>query len=189
MLAFATAAPCKAQIVKYGECAIDLELMTLPGCALESRNGHLYVLRRFAVDVLSSRVSGVAAVPVSVGGHRLAWTALPDAGWAYFDRSGLVVVENVATMDNAADEFHNGLVRINVGNKWGLASLHGKVIAPLTFDGVLDVSGDHGWLACKGCRTVNDGEHSWFEGGEWFRLDRKGRVVGTATDPTAKKVP
>jgi hypothetical protein len=42
-----------------------------------------------------------------------------------------------------------------------------------------------GWRACAGCRNVSDGEHGWFEGGEWYWLDTRGRVAGKAQDPRA----
>ena len=182
-IALVTGGPLSAQVVKYGACTIDFEDLPLPHCALEIRGGQLYVLRKFADDVFSRRNSGIIAHPVSVEGHRLAWTYLPDEGWAYFDPSGLVVVRNVATYDNGASEFHHRLVLVTKGEKWGLSNARGKLVVPMQYDGMLDDWKGPGWLACSGCQKVHQGEHWWFSGGTWVRLDERGRLVGEADDP------
>jgi hypothetical protein len=55
----------------------------------------------------------------------LASRLLPDGGWAYFDRTGLVRVKDVAPFDNGASYFHSGLVRVVRDGKYGLASDRG----------------------------------------------------------------
>ncbi|HWG19688.1 MAG TPA: hypothetical protein VG225_04095 [Terracidiphilus sp.] len=188
-LAVVAAAPSDAQIVRYGNCAIDFELMNLPDCAISTRENRLYIDKQFADDVFSGRDTGIAAHAVRVGKYRLAWTHLPAAGWAYFDPTGLVVVQNVAMMDNGASDFHLGLVRVTAEDKWGLADLRGKMITSLRYDGILEYQTRRGWLACEGCRTVHQGEYSWFTGGKWVWLGPKGTVVSKAADPTIKKTP
>lgn len=181
-LALIAALPSNAQVVRYGDCAIDLELITLPDCAVSIQQDRLYVEKRFVDDVFSQRVIGVAAHPIRVGKQRLAWTSLSEGGWAYFDRTGLVVVKNVATMDNGADEFHHGLVRVTKDKKWGLANVQGRIVVPMRYDGIgLD---QNGGIACSGCRTITHDEHSWFSGGTWFRMDKRGKVLGRIVDPT-----
>ena len=85
------------------------------------------------------------------------------------------MVRNVATMDNFANAFHYGLVRVSNGGKWGLADMHGRLVVSLRYDGMLDYQPGEGWKACLGCRSVSDGEHSGFDGGHWISLDRYGK--------------
>jgi hypothetical protein len=186
ILAITTASPLCCQTVKVGNCIVDSELIRLPNCAVKNRNGRLYITRGFLKTFFSGGGFGVAASTVTVDGTRLAWSDIPGAGWAYFDRSGLVVVKNVATMDNGASQFHHGLVRVTVGNKWGLANAHGKLVVPMKLDGALDYEEGSGWRVCTQCRTEGDGELSWFTGGQWKWLDQYGRYTGEAPDPMAR---
>jgi hypothetical protein len=184
-LALVAAWPAWAQVVRYGDCSIDWELLQLPDCALSVKGNQLYVSQEFATDVFLHRVTGVAATPVIVSGHQWAGTNLPKRGWAYFDRNGLVVVQNVATMDNGPSEFHRGLVRVTREGKWGLAGLNGELVVPMQYDGLLDYKAGYGWLACTECRTVHQGDYSWFSGGNWVAIDHLGKVIGKTNDPTA----
>jgi hypothetical protein len=169
--------------MKFGGCQVDFELIQLPPCAVETENGQMRILKEFAEFVLTHRQVGVAACPVTVNGHRLAWANLPDGGWAYFDRAGLVVVPNVAMMDNGASPFHFGLVRVTTKGKWGLSNSEGKLVVPLTYDGILEFEPGHGWRACAGCAIKADGEYSFLTGGRWFWLNKIGQVSGDAPDP------
>lgn len=191
VLTMACAPESNAQVKKFGGCSIDFEIMRLPDCVIEVKDGRSYVLKEFAEYVLSRRQVGVAAWPVTVEGRHLAWTNLPDVGWAYFDRTGLVLVQNVATMDNGADTFYHGLVRVTKNDKWGLANIEGRLVVPMQYDGILDYTPHIGWLACAGCRTQTDAnrEHFWFLGGAWYRLSGLGRVIGRTTDPSARSLP
>ena len=160
-----------AQVIRDGDCVVDAEILSLPTCALESNNGSLYVKRKFLPLFFADK------------SQHLAWRSLPADGWAYFDRKGLVLVKNVATMDNGPDEIHQGLVRVTRNGKWGLANLHGSFVVPFTYDGMLGYEPGHGWRACSGCRTVRDGEYSFFQGGTWIQLNRSGKVAGPAKEP------
>jgi hypothetical protein len=172
-----------AQVVNFGGCSVDFELLSLPDCAVSVRAGRTYVSKEFAEYVFSRPQVGVAAWPVKVGHRRLASTNLPHGGWAYFDRTGLVVVQNVATMDNGASAFYFGLVRVSAAGKWGLSNVKGKLVVPLEYDGILEFDDDQ-WLACKGCVTETSGEYHFFRGGAWVSIDRFGKLRGPAKDPT-----
>jgi hypothetical protein len=173
LLALALAGRAKSQIVHRGDCTVDAELLTLPKCALQSKQGQLYIFKEYLPLFFAT------------GRDRLASTFLPDSGWAYLDRQGLIVVQNVANFDNGPSPFHHGLVRVNRKGKWGLANSKGRLIVPLTYDGMFEFEEEahRGWLACTGCRTVSDREHGWFEGGDWYWLDRRGRITGRAENP------
>jgi len=162
------------QVVRRGDCSVDKELLRLPQCALETRDNHLYVFKEFLPLFFSS------------WRDRLASAFLGQDGWAYFDRRGLIVVQNVANFDNGPSPFHHGLVRVNRNGKWGLADSRGLLVVPLIYDGMLEYEEpNRGWKVCAGCRTVSQGEYGWFEGGDWFWLDRHGKVAGKAEAPIA----
>ena len=172
------------QAVKYGTCSIDLDVPVLPKCALETRDGQLFVLQKFVDDVFAGRVHGLAAHPVKVGRERLASIYLDEGKWSYFNPSGLVVAQNVADADNAPCEFQKGLVPVTKDGKWGLADAKGNFVVAMQYDGLLNDWEKPGWRACLACRVVHKGEHWWFSGGKWFHLDTRGRVTGEAEAPT-----
>lgn len=163
--------PMVGQVIKSMDCSVDLEILRLPSCAVVTRSNHLYISQVFVGPLFKGVSSHLASV------------LLPSDGWAYFDRTGLVRVKDVAPFDNGASDFHSGLVRVLRGGKYGLASDRGVLKTPL-YDGMNEFDKDHqGWKACNLCRLVMHGEYSMFEGGNWFWLDRQGRVVGRAEDP------
>jgi hypothetical protein len=178
LLGFVFAGLAQSQVVHRGECVVDKEILRLPQCALETKDGHVYVFREFLPLFFSS------------GKDRLASAVLPEGGWAYLDRRGLIVVQDVANFDNGPSPFHHGLVRMNSKGKWGLADSNGLLVVPLRYDGMLEYEEfKKSWRACTGCREVFDGEHNWFEGGDWYRLDRHGKVAGKAENPWTPKRP
>jgi hypothetical protein len=164
--------PANARVIHNGDCTVESELLQLPKCAVETHKGRLYVSKAYLPLFFAS--TG-ATLDVNTPGN-LASTLLPEGDWAYFNHSGLIVVRNVAVMDNGANEFHHGLVRVTKDNKWGLANIRGQMVVPLTYDGMLDYQADAGWPACTGCRYVKAGEYGDFQGGNWVRLDRRGNL-------------
>jgi hypothetical protein len=110
------------------------------------------------------------------GGLAAAWS--PGLDWMYADRSGAVLIEHVATLDNGPDEFRDGLVRVDYGGKCGYADRSGALIFPRVYDGCLPF--DRGKAeVCRDCRTVcadKGCEAHRLEGGTWTTL-RLGRAV------------
>lgn len=174
-----------ARVIRNGDCTVDSELLQLPACALETHNGRLYVSKAYLQLFFASTATTDEMDTPGI----LASTYLPEGDWAYVNRAGLIVVRNVAVMDNGANEFHHGLVRVTKDNKWGLADIRGRMIVPLTYDGMLDYQADSGWLACTGCRNVKQGEYAYFQGGSWVRLDRRGKVRSPAEPPLPARNP
>lgn len=148
-------------------CIVGSEpfVLAVPACAVQEHAGRLQVHHDHLVDFDFNQ-------------HGLAAVYLTGTGWAYIDRRGQVIVRDVAIMDNLANEFHHGLVRVTRGGKWGLANARGKLVVPLQYDGMLDYQPQTGWLACEGCRVVRDGEYHLFEGGKWLLLNAQGKVTG-----------
>jgi hypothetical protein len=168
MLAFISLHPTAGQVIKSAGCAVDLEILALPRCAVVTKGDRLYISAGFVRPLFN----GIAS--------RLTSRPLPDVGLAYFDRTGLVRVKDVAPFDNGASYFHSGLVRVIRDAKYALANDQGVLVTP-SYDGMNEFDKDHhGWKACNSCRLVKHGEYSLFEGGTWLWLDRKGRVAGSA---------
>jgi hypothetical protein len=185
LLALASAVSAPAQLVKLPDCVVDIELWMLPKCALEIRDGKLYLSKQFLLPFFASGSKALGApTPKS---NQLASALLPDGGWAYFDRTGLVVVRNVAPFDNGPSDFHHGLVRVTKGNKWGLSDFHGILAVPLTYDGIMEYDDEKGWLACSACHIEKDREYSFFRGGTWVWLDQHGKVSAATNDPSLLK--
>lgn len=103
----------------------------------------------------------------------LASMAIREKGYAYVRRDGRALV--VMTFDNFPDEFNSGLVRVRIGEKLGYANRRLEVVIPATYDGAFTFAKGRAWV-CIGCVSVSDGEHSFYEGGTPFCIDRRGRT-------------
>jgi len=98
----------------------------------------------------------------------------------YYVRRGVIPVP-VESMDNGPDYFEDGLARARVGSKIGYVNHKLNLVIPATYDGAYPFR-DGVAVVCTACtieydRTVTEGERSWYVGGQWGRIDRRGRVV------------
>ncbi len=170
--------------IRKGDCVVDPQLLSLPACALEVRNHETFVAQVYLPLFFGANADALGSVKKGTNGF--AYFADAGNGWVYFNRTGRIVVRNVATMDNGPGAFHYGLVRIVRDRKWGLADTRGKIEIPLTYDGMLDYQEGKGWLACSDCHQETDPEeeHHWFKGGHWVWLDRHGNVARPAQPPS-----
>jgi len=138
-------------------------------CIKRGNDGELYLASKY-FKKLSFGENGLAAVYSQ------------EEGWMYVNRKGKVIITGVATMDNFADVFHDGLVRFSKYKKWGFADEKGKVIIPAIYDGALNFEKGLAKV-CTGCRPEcagSDCEHHSFAGGEWFYINTKGEIVKKA---------
>lgn len=167
LLSFSINSLVAAQHGPSPACVVGSEpfVLAVPACAAQEHDGRLQIDPGHLVDF-------------DFNPHGLAAVNLTGSGWVYVDRHGWVIVRDVAIMNNLANEFHHGLVRVTRGGKWGLANAQGKLVVPLQYDGMLDYQPQTGWLACEGCRVVRDGEYHRFEGGKWLLLNAQGKVKG-----------
>ena len=144
-------------------CTFDFERPDLPDCVLMKESGRLLVSSKYVRDLpFDSR--GLAAVWVE------------GLGWSYANRVGELVITGVVGMDNGADTFHSGLVRVVRNRKYGFANRRGTIVIPAEYDGALNFEKGTA-VVCRNCRTETDGEHSWFSGGQWFRINTRGQVI------------
>jgi hypothetical protein len=116
---------------------------------------------------------------LSFDSYGLAAVLSPKEGWMYVDRIGKVVISGVPVMDNGADVFHDGLVRIVKTGKYGFANRRGRAVIPPIYDGALNFEKGRATV-CKGCKSKCAGagcEYHSFAGGEWFQIDTKGTIL------------
>jgi hypothetical protein len=147
-------------------CLFDPERGEAPNCILEGETGELFVAPQYLKEL-------------HFDAHGLASVNSPKVGWMYVNRHGEVVISGVVVMDNGADRFHDGLVRIVRNGKYGFANPSGQVVAPLIYDGAMNFENSRA-VVCKGCESkcVDSGcEYHSFAGGEWFQIDVKGTVL------------
>ena len=143
-------------------CLFDPERGEVPDCLHQSREGRLSVAPQI-VKQLDFDAYGLAAV------------RSPE-GWMYVNRSGKVVVASVTVMDNGADSFHDGLVRIVRNGKYGFANRTGRIVIAPIYDGAMDFENGTATV-CKSCESKPVGEYRMFSGGEWFQINTKGMVL------------
>lgn len=82
----------------------------------------------------------------------------------------------MVTLDNGPDPFAEGLAR---------SPRQGRIVyVDPQFMEIIGPRYDWGWpfaqgraLVCRGCRLLQDGEHSRVSGGRWGWIDHRGREV------------
>lgn len=149
-----------------------------PNCILRDSQGKRFIAEDY-VKKLAFDSHGLAVV--FDNDH-------PRHGWTYVDRKGRVLIQGVPIVDNWADEFSNGLVRAVVNEKYGFANRQGKIVVAPNYDWASPF--EHGYAAvCIGCRETCehpsnmatdshvDCEHRIVTGGDWFKINKVGRVL------------
>jgi hypothetical protein len=147
-------------------CLYDGERGEVPSCVRENAKGELFIAPQYLKEL-------------RFDSHGLAAVHSPTKGWMYVSRGGKIVISSVPVMDNWADSFHDGLVRIVRNGKYGFANRRGQVVVPPIYDGASNFEKGRATV-CKGCESKcadHDCEHHFFAGGEWFRINTKGTVL------------
>jgi WG repeat protein len=145
---------------------------TFKRCAATGPDGRPRLKRSYLVRLRYDR-DGLASVLLFGG------TDKRKAQWFYV-RRGVIPVP-VESMDNGPDYFEDGLARSRVGGKIGYIDRKLNLVIPATYDGAYPFR-DGVAVVCTACtivydRNVSESERSWYEGGQWGRIDRRGRVV------------
>jgi hypothetical protein len=150
-----------------GPCLFDFERGEIPNCVRESANGDLFIAPEFLKEL-------------RFDSHGLAVVRSAREGWMYVSRTGKVLIKGVPVMDNWADSFHDGLVRIVSNGKYGFANRKGQMVIPPIYDGAMNFENGRA-IVCNGCESRSadrEGEYHLFAGGTWFRINTKGKVLG-----------
>jgi WG repeat protein len=133
------------------------DVLHVDHCAWSDTAGHIHLKRepRLALDF-----DRYGLASVNIGG-----------GWYYVGRDGRLAP--VATLDNWAEPFFGGLARSPAGNKIGFINRNLVFVIPPRFGGALPF--EDGWAeVCIDCKLTSQDEHSWYEGGRWSCIDRRG---------------
>jgi WG containing repeat len=147
-------------------CLFDPERGEVPDCIREEAGGKLLVSQQ-VLKLLQFDSYGLAPVLSA------------KEGWMYVSRTGRVVVIGVPSMDNGADSFHDGLVRVIRNKKYGFANRKGQIVISAHYDGAMNFEKGIAKV-CSHCESkcVDDEcEVHVFAGGEWFQINTKGTVV------------
>jgi WG containing repeat len=141
-------------------------------CAATGPDGRPRLKRSYLARLRYDR-GGLASVLLFNG------TDKRKAQWFYV-RPGVIPVP-VESMDNGPDYFEDGLARSRVGGKIGYINRKLNLVIPAKYDGAYPFK-DGVAVVCTACTYVSDptateGERGWYEGGQWGRIDRRGRVV------------
>lgn len=145
---------------------------TFKRCATIGADGRLHLTRSFSARLRYHR-DGLASVMVIDPAARRKFQ------WFYL-RRGVAPVP-VESMDNGPDIFEDGLARARVGSKIGYIDRKLNLVIPAIYDGAYPFR-DGVAVVCTACTyvpdtTATEGERGGYAGGQWGRLDRKGRVV------------
>jgi hypothetical protein len=153
---------------EHTPCVVeDIDAPMMPACVVQSRNGILYIPKKYWMHPSFNRY-GLSAFIIESFGN------------VYIDRAGRIVIRDVASIDNGPDDFHHGLIRINRGGKWGYADPTGRIVVPVKYSCALnfrDQFQNVGPIICVGCRWEQQGEYHACLGGEWFRTDSEGHLT------------
>lgn len=85
--------------------------------------------------------------------------------------------------DNGPDYASEGRYRIKIGDKIGFAdSVTGKLVIPAIYDCAHPYKNGVAEVGVR-CVTKGDGEHAWWTGGRWFRIDTNGLITGFDRTP------
>ena len=145
---------------------------TFKQCAATGPDGRPRLKRSYLARLRYDR-DGLASVMLFNG------TDTRKYQW-YYVRRGVIPVP-VESMDNGPDYFEDGLARSRVGGKIGYIDRKLNLVIPATYDGAYPFR-DGVAVVCTACTYVSDptateGERGWYRGGQWGRIDRRGRVV------------
>jgi hypothetical protein len=141
-------------------------------CAATSPDGRPRLKRSYLARLQYDR-DGLASVMLFNG------TDTRKFQW-YYVRRGVIPVP-VESMDNGPDYFEDGLARSPVDGKIGYIDRKLNLVIPAEYDGAYPFR-EGVAVVCRACtivydHTVTEGERSSYQGGQWGRIDRSGRVV------------
>ncbi|HDS1580566.1 TPA: WG repeat-containing protein [Stenotrophomonas maltophilia] len=160
-------------LVVLGMLASGSVLAQGPECRILTDEHGLWPLPNCEVVNARPKIAATTLKDLNYDEHGLA-VVYAGEGFHYVNRKGRSLP--VLTWDNGPDTPQEGLLRARVGNRVAFFDLKFQQRVPGTFDfawpfreGVAEV--------CNGCRrgTPDANGHTPMEGGDRFRIDRKGR--------------
>jgi hypothetical protein len=99
-----------------------------------------------------------------------------DSGFVLIDKHGKHIY-NIFPFDNGPDMTSDGLYRIIEKGKIGYVdSATSKLVIKPIYDCAWPFENGKAKVSLK-CVTISDGEHSRWESGEWFYIDKQGQRI------------
>jgi hypothetical protein len=147
-------------------CLFDFERGAVPDCIRQAADGKLFVSQQ-VLKLLQFDSYGLTPVLSA------------KEGWMYVSRTGRIVIIGVPRMDNGADSFHDGLVRVVRNKKYGFANRKGQIVISAHYDGAMNFEKGTAkvCIRCESKCVDRDCEYHVFAAGEWFQINTKGIVV------------
>jgi len=192
---------CIGRIVKYPVCSIVL----LSACIVASQECIPCMLQLSDEDEMGLHDNAVCVKDDSItvnrsylkrmqypNGDFAVWLCASTTGNLLIGRMGKVIITGVPVLDNGADYFSDGFVRVKRHGKWGFVDRNNRPLIPPEYDGALRFE-DGIARVCRGCVDKcideNDCEHHYFDGGTWFTVDTLGVVLplDASEDPASAR--
>ena len=101
-----------------------------------------------------------------------------DRGWLFLDKN-LNEPYQLYIFDNGPDYPEDGLYRIKKNNKIGYADeVTGRIVIEPIYDCAFPFENGKAEVGF-GCtvKRHSGGEHSWWEGGDWHIINKKGQII------------
>ena len=95
-------------------------------------------------------------------------------GLFYFQMNGKIM--RTMMYDNGPDFFSEGLVRTVRDDKYGFMDKHLNIKIERQYDFASPFSNGKAKV-CVGCKKISDGEHSWYEGGVSYFINKLGQKI------------
>jgi hypothetical protein len=147
-------------------CLFDSERGAVPDCIRKAADGKLFVSQQ-VLKLLQFDSYGLTPVLSA------------KEGWMYVSRTGRIVIIGVPRMDNGADSFHDGLVRVVRNKKYGFANRKGQIVISAHYDGAMNFEKGTAkvCIRCESKCVDHDCEYHVFAGGEWLQINTKGILM------------
>jgi uncharacterized protein YegP (UPF0339 family) len=100
---------------------------------------------------------------------------LKNSEWVGIDKNENILF-NVYVFDNGPDYPSDGLFRIIKDSKIGYADLNGNIVIKPKLDCAYPFKNGRARVGI-GCKVNSDGEHSWWTGGKWYSINKKGEII------------
>jgi hypothetical protein len=149
----------------------------------QNKSGALHLYRDSATNQFAYlNIAGDTVIPFGKYSYcftdvfdNYAIVSLSGKGFVGIDRKENIIF-HVYTFDNGPDDPEDGLFRITENGKIGFADTLGNIIVNPQYDCTFPFEKGVARVG-YGCKSKSDGEHSWWVGGKWIRIDAKGEII------------
>lgn len=137
------------------------ELQQYKNCAYIDSNGELKFVNEHFKNV-------------NFGNDSIASIYISGFGFAYIHKNGKIAVMH--TYDNGPDYFVEGLARTIQNGKIGFVNRSLKIVIEPEYDAAYPFLDGVAKVGIN-CKSIKDGEHSYWQCNKWFYIDTYGEIV------------